>query len=124
MQAVLELYASVGWTNYTENPTMLEQALAHSLKVYAYIEEGKLLGLLRVVGDGDSIVYIQDILVHPSRQRRGIGKTLLEQALADYAKVYQKVLLTDNSEKTCAFYEGLGFSKVDSLGCVAFMKNF
>lgn len=124
LQAVLALYDSVGWTNYTKNPAMLEKALAHSLKVYACIEEGKLLGLLRVVGDGHSIIYIQDILVHPGRQRRGIGKALLEQALADFAEVYQKVLLTDDSKKTCAFYESLGFHRVDKLSCVAYMKNY
>ncbi|GEM_PF-2867596 len=32
-QAVLDLYASVGWTGYSSHPEMLEKALEHSLLV-------------------------------------------------------------------------------------------
>ena len=32
-QAVLEIYDSVGWTNYTDRPTMLQKALEHILLV-------------------------------------------------------------------------------------------
>ena len=32
-QAVLDLYASVGWTGYTRHPEMLEKALEHILLV-------------------------------------------------------------------------------------------
>ena len=31
---VLHLYQAVGWTNYTNQPQMLEQALSHSLATY------------------------------------------------------------------------------------------
>ena len=31
---VLHLYQAVGWTNYTNQPQMLEQALSHSLSTY------------------------------------------------------------------------------------------
>lgn len=34
-QAVIEIYDSVGWTNYTDRPTMLQKALEHSLLVLA-----------------------------------------------------------------------------------------
>ncbi|GIC29636.1 hypothetical protein ACPC57_05685 [Streptococcus sp. VTCC 12886] len=32
-QAVLDLYASVGWTGYSSHPEMLEKALEHILLV-------------------------------------------------------------------------------------------
>ena len=34
-QDILPLYKSVGWVNYTKNPEMLQNAYAHSLKIYA-----------------------------------------------------------------------------------------
>lgn len=119
-QAVLEIYDSVGWTNYTDRPSMLQKALEHSLLVLAVFDGDRLVGLLRAVGDGHSIVFIQDILVLPTYQRQGIGRTLLEQAIAHFPKIYQLHLLTDNTEKTRSFYEALGFTAVGSLDCVAY----
>ncbi|HFI0137091.1 TPA: GNAT family N-acetyltransferase [Streptococcus suis] len=119
-QAVLEIYDSVGWTNYTDRPTMLQKALEHSLLVLAAFDGDRLVGLLRAVGDGHSIVFIQDILVLPTYQRQGIGRTLLEQAITHFPGIYQLHLLTDNTEKTRSFYEVLGFTAVESLDCVAY----
>ncbi|HEM5502693.1 GNAT family N-acetyltransferase [Streptococcus suis] len=119
-QAVLEIYDSVGWTNYTDRPTMLQKALEHSLLVLAAFDGDRLVGLLRAVGDGHSIVFIQDILVLPPYQRQGIGRHLLEQAVTHFPGIYQLHLLTDNTEKTRSFYEELGFTAVESLDCVAY----
>ena len=119
-QAVLDLYASVGWTGYSSHPEMLEKALEHSLLVLAAVDGDRLVGLLRAVGDGYSIIFIQDILVLPAYQRQGIGRNLLEQAISHFPGIYQLHLLTDNTEKTRSFYEALGFTAVDSLGCVAY----
>ncbi|HFI0507418.1 TPA: GNAT family N-acetyltransferase [Streptococcus suis] len=119
-QAVLDLYDSVGWTNYTDRPAMLQKSLEHSLFVLAAYEVDCLVGLLRAVGDGHSIVFIQDILVLPTYQRQGIGRHLLEQTTTHFSEVYQLHLLTDNTEKTRSFYEALGFTAVDSLDCIAY----
>ncbi|MDG4511411.1 GNAT family N-acetyltransferase [Streptococcus suis] len=119
-QAVLDLYASVGWTGYSSHSEMLEKALEHSLLVLAAVDGDRLVGLLRAVGDGYSIIFIQDILVLPAYQRQGIGRNLLEQAISHFPGIYQLHLLTDNTEKTRSFYEALGFTAVDSLGCVAY----
>lgn len=99
---------------------MLEKALKHSLFVLAAFDGDRLVGLLRAVGDGHSIVFIQDILVLPTYQRQGIGRHLLEQAVTHFPGIYQLHLLTDNTEKTRSFYEAIGFTAVDSLDCVAY----
>lgn len=88
-QAVLDLYDSVGWINYTDRPTMLQKALEHSLLVLAAFDGDRLVGLLRAVGDGYSIIFIQDILVLPTYQRQGIGRNLLEQAVTHFPGIYQ-----------------------------------
>ncbi|HFR3505317.1 TPA: GNAT family N-acetyltransferase [Streptococcus suis] len=119
-QAVLDLYASVGWTNYTACPDMLQNALENTLLVLAAFDREQLVGFLRAVGDGYSIVFIQDILVLPAYQRQGIGRQLLEQAITHFPDIYQLHLLTDNTEKTRSFYEAIGFTAVDSLDCVAY----
>ena len=49
---------------------------ANSLLTLAAHEEAALAGLIRVVEDGHTIVFVQDILVRPQFQRRGIGPAL------------------------------------------------
>ncbi|MEZ7596001.1 GNAT family N-acetyltransferase, partial [Streptococcus gordonii] len=41
--AVLDLYASVGWSNYTNRPQQLEQAFHQSLFVMVAYDEDKLV---------------------------------------------------------------------------------
>lgn len=64
-QEILALYQSAGWSNYTSDPDMLEEAYRHSLKIYAAYVEEKLIGVIPVTGDGYSVIAIQDILVFP-----------------------------------------------------------
>jgi len=121
-EEVLPLYQSVGWSNYWNDPAMLRKAYLHSLKIYAAYAEETLAGIVRVVGDGHSIVFVQDLLVRPEYQRKGIGTALLQKILEDYKEVYQLHLLTDNTEKTAAFYKSMGFLDNADIGCKAFSK--
>ena len=119
---ILGLYASVGWTAYTDDPAALRNGLANSLLTLAAYEEAALAGLIRVVGDGHTIVFVQDILVHPQFQRRGIGSALLQAVLNRYAGVRQIELLTDDTPETAAIYRSMGFRELTELGCRGFMK--
>lgn len=120
---ILPLYASVGWQFYCKHPEVLEKAFANSLCVLAAYEGDELVGLIRAVGDGLTILFIQDLLVKPAFQRRGIGTALMNALLARYDRVYQVELATDNTEKTIAFYKSFGFRNLNDLGCCGFMKN-
>ena len=119
---ILGLYASVGWTAYTDDPAALRNGFANSLLTLAAYEEAALAGLIRVVGDGHTIVFVQDILVRPQFQRRGIGSVLLQAVLNRYAGVRQIELLTDDTPETVAFYRSMGFRELTELGCRGFMK--
>ncbi|HFH9837089.1 TPA: GNAT family N-acetyltransferase [Streptococcus suis] len=119
-QAVLELYSSVGWIGYTDRPDMLRKSLVNSLLIISAFDRDELVGLIRVVGDGASILFIQDILVHPDYQRQGIGRKLTEMALAEFPDFYQIHLLTGREEKTMNFYRSLGFTAVEEIDCVAY----
>ena len=88
----------------------------------AAYENDELLGIIRVVGDGFTIVFVQDILVYPEKQRRGVGSTLLKAVLARYADVRQIELATDNAKTTNAFYRSLGFCELSELCCCGFIK--
>ena len=114
---VLHLYQAVGWTNYTNQPQMLEQALSHSLATYLARDGEEIVGLVRLVGDGFSSVFVQDLIVLPSYQRQGIGSNLMKEALADYKDAYQIQLVTEQTEKTLGFYRSLGFETLSTYDC-------
>lgn len=48
-EEILNLYKSVGWINYTDNPKMLEDAYANSLRILGAYENEKLLVLLELL---------------------------------------------------------------------------
>ena len=121
-QEILHLYASVGWTAYTDHPEQLRKGFENSMLTLAAYEGNQLLGIIRAVGDGHTIVFVQDILVFPEHQRKGIGSALLQAVLDRYSHVRQIELATDNTPKTIAFYKSMGFRELSEIGCCGFMR--
>ena len=119
---ILPLYASVGWTAYTDRPDVLQKGFENSLLCLAAYEDDRMIGLVRAVGDGQTVVLIQDILVHPAYQRQGVGSRLMDAMLKRVPHVRQIQLLTDDTPRTVSFYESLGFKSVDAMGCKSFMR--
>jgi ribosomal protein S18 acetylase RimI-like enzyme len=110
---LLNLYIDAGWTAYTAEPEKLMDGVRNSLYVVSAWDEDKLVGILRAVGDGNTILYIQDIIVQQEYKRHKIGSRLVHQALEKYKDVRQKVLITEDHEETRKFYESLGFESCD-----------
>ena len=120
---ILRLYRSVGWTAYTDQPEVLRKGFESSMLTLAAYEGNQLLGIIRAVGDGHTIVFVQDILVFPEHQRKGIGTALLKAILDRYNYVRQIELATDNTPKTISFYKSMGFREMSEIGCCGFMKG-
>ena len=56
--SALSLYSAVGWTDYTDNPNQLEEALRNSSFVSIFIRRERIAGLVRCVSDGQTSCYI------------------------------------------------------------------
>ena len=116
------LYDDAGWYAYTNDLPSLQQACAHLLDVFCAWEDEQLIGLVRVVGDGVTIIYIQDILVLSAYQNNGVATSLMQHILQKYEHVRQKVLLTEEAPDVRHFYEKMGFTSCDQGSLVAFAK--
>lgn len=116
------LYNDVEWYAYTQDLQVLQQAIENSLDVISAWNGEELVGLIRIVGDGLTIIYIQDILVLNAYQNQGIATQLMKQVLEKYKKVRQKVLLTEEAPDVRHFYEKNGFQSCDKGSLVAFAK--
>lgn len=117
-----KLYNDVEWYAYTQDLNGLKKAIEQSLEVISVWDDKELVGIIRVVGDGLTIIYIQDILVLNSYQNQGIATQLMEQVLKKYKNVRQKVLMTEDAPDVRHFYEKNGFQSCDKGSLVAFAK--
>lgn len=119
IEALTQLYQSVGWTAYTDHPEIMQKLLPGALSYISAWDGEKLVGLIRTIGDGCYILYIQDILIHPDYQRKGIGTTLINRLLEQATGMRQIILSTDNTEKTISFYRSVGFLPIGETGAVS-----
>jgi len=109
------LEESVGFGSH-RNIERNRVALAGSLFIATARCDGRLVGLVRLVGDGAYILHHAGISVHPDFQRKAVGRTLMEMAVA-FAKETKVGFGDTLGEFTLfaatgadAFYEKLGFS--------------
>ena len=125
---ILELYNSVSWSNYTDEPEELMKAVLNSSFVVTACIENKIIGLARSISDDYSIHYLQDVLVRPEYHKKGIGRKLLNKCLERFKHVKTHVILTDDEEKQKKFYESMGYKntkplKKIPLNCYVKMNN-
>lgn len=112
---IMELYESVGWSAYTKSPELLEVALKNSTLILLAMIDDDVIGLSRSISDNVSIHYLQDILVSPVHQKKGVGRKLLSKALDHFHQVRTHMILTDDEEAQLKFYESFGYKNTKLL---------
>ena len=74
------LRASAGWSERTVEA--METSLANGLYGVCLASDGETIGCGRVIGDGGMYFYIQDVIVLPEFQGRGLGARLMDAVMA------------------------------------------
>jgi GNAT superfamily N-acetyltransferase len=76
VRELLEIRKAVGWRTGKTGPW--KKALRNSLFSVCALSAEKVIGTARVVGDGSMCFYIQDVLVMPEHQKRGVGLKMMK----------------------------------------------
>ncbi|RKD28604.1 GNAT family N-acetyltransferase [Lacrimispora algidixylanolytica] len=76
----VRLRVSAGWGELLEQQA--QDALKNSLCTIAVMDQGQVIGMGRLVGDGVLICYVQDLVILPKYQGKGIGKSIMERLIA------------------------------------------
>ncbi len=76
----IKLRVSAGWGELLEQQA--QDALKNSLFTNAVMDQGQVIGMGRLVGDGVYICYVQDLVILPKYQGKGIGKLIMERLIA------------------------------------------
>jgi len=111
---IVRLYELGGWWRDYYDRAHVGPMLRGSYAVAVAVDpaSGGTVGMGRVISDGASDAYIQDVIVEPAYRRRGIGRrivsALLECCRAD-GILWVGVVSEPGSER---FWEGVGFSSL------------
>jgi ribosomal protein S18 acetylase RimI-like enzyme len=90
------LREKVGWGKV--NADLANTSLNNSLFHVVIRQEGLLVGMGRVIGDGGLFFYIQDVVVDPDFQRQGIGALIMDNIEMYLAGAAKKVRRSDCSQ--------------------------
>lgn len=106
---IANLRESVGW-NRMEN-CYKNELMTSYFHISVYDDE-KLIGYIDTVSNGVTDAYIQDLMVHPNYQGKGIGTELMNRTIAylKERKIYMISVVFE--EKLLPFYNRFGFFKM------------
>ncbi len=118
------LRESVAWLNFSREQT--EKALNNSLYTVIAEDDGKVVGMGRMTGDG--LYYlIVDIVVQPDHQKKGIGSTIIDMMI-DYVDRETPIggrssvqLTAEKGKET--FYKKRGFKLIPHEHCGSGMRK-
>lgn len=109
VEEYLSLRASVGW----RLPPAVDaaRALENSLFGVCAVDADDTVAMARVVGDGSLFFYIQDLVVEPNYQGRGVGRSILEDTERRVVEVCSPnaSLFLVASRGVSAFYRSSGY---------------
>lgn len=112
-ETFLKIYSSVGW----EPPCagQVETALKNSVATFTAFDDGKSVGMVRLIGDGGMSFYIKDFAVLPACQAKGVGSLLMdavERYIREHVAAGWAVSLELISTKEAVpFYRKKGFEE-------------
>jgi len=104
-----ELREEVGWGSVS--PAVAAAGLARTLCGVMARQGDRLVGMARLVGDGAIYLYVQDMIVHPEFQGRGVGRRLIQELHAWVAAhcTEEATVALMAAPGAQAFYERLGY---------------
>ncbi len=123
IQQILGLYQAADWWEDAADPDPrdVSRLVAGSHCFLAAFSEGRLVAMGRVLSDGVSDAYIQDVTVEKTMRRRGIGSRLIQRIVerlnADGIR-WIGLIATGNTDE---FYRPLGFRPVP--GALAMLQR-
>ena len=108
---IATLYRRAPLLRKTDNPDALRRSFEQSSLVLSLWEADRLVGLARVLTDGEQLSYLCDLAVEPDLQGGGVGKRLIDEVLE---RCRGTELVLRDSNISAGFYERLGFEPVEN----------
>jgi ribosomal protein S18 acetylase RimI-like enzyme len=108
---IVDLYREGSWWKEGWDPALLPDLIAGSFIFLVAVDpaSGKAIGMGRVISDGISDGYIQDLVVHSGWRRKGIGHAILRRLVAECREARLSWIGCIAEPGTEGFYYPCGF---------------
>ncbi|KKP38272.1 MAG: hypothetical protein UR28_C0019G0027 [Candidatus Peregrinibacteria bacterium GW2011_GWF2_33_10] len=83
-----KLRGLVGWAIIDKK--LVKKGLQNSLYIVSAICDNEVIGFCRLTGDGAMKIHIEEILIHPNHQNKGIGSKLMKKTMKFINKNFKK----------------------------------
>lgn len=112
---IIQLYKDAGWweDGYEKDISFISKIVSDSfLFAGAFDDTDRMIGMGRVLSDGCSDAYIQDVTVLKSYRKQGIGGKIIKFLVIELQKSDIDWIGLVGEPGTKSFYEKLGFREL------------
>lgn len=113
LQRIAGFYVSAKWITPEDDTSFLLPALQGSFLVAGAFDGDKIIGCARVISDGCSDAYIQDVVVDPEYRRQGVGESLISLLLEQLHERNIDWIGLVGEPGTEKFYQSINWRKKD-----------
>jgi ribosomal protein S18 acetylase RimI-like enzyme len=108
---IVDLYRTGGWWREEWDPSGIPDLISRSYAFAVAVEDrtGHAVGMGRVISDGISDAYLQDVVVDTAYRHRGIGCRIVESLIAYCLECGVRWIGCIAAPNTDGFYHELGF---------------
>lgn len=114
-EEIVALYRTAGWWEDTGHPdTIIPLIFSGSFAVVVASDtKNRAVGMGRVLSDGVSDAYIQDVVVDPRCRGQGIGRRIIRELVSACRRAGISWIALVAEPGTHTFYEPLGFTVME-----------
>ncbi|WP_250229480.1 GNAT family N-acetyltransferase [Anaeropeptidivorans aminofermentans] len=122
-ESIKEIYRKESWNTYLKDDEKLIRVFNTSLYMLGAFDDSKLIGFIRCVGDGEHILLVQDLIVDPKYQKKGIGTFLFKTVMEKYAEARMFMVITDKNDIVDnKFYRSFNFKKLEERDMAGYIR--
>ncbi len=115
----VELRIESTWEIYNEE--IFQESIKNTLYAITVYDQSTIIGMGRIIGDGQICFYLQDIIIKKAYRGKGIGKKIVCNLLS-YIKIHAQhnaMIALMSSYGNESFYEQFGFIRRpnEHMGC-------
>ena len=111
LDRMLALLRDTYWAR-ERTEAQMRLAMDNSVCFGAYLDDGRQIGLVRVMTDFVTAFYLCDVVVDPQFRGQGVGKAMMEAAVSDPRYAHLRGLLVTSDAH--GLYEKYGFTAANS----------
>ena len=123
IELIKDIYRKESWNSYLKDDEKLVRAFDNSLYIIGAFDDCKLIGFIRCVGDGEHILIVQDLIVDPEYQKKGIGTHLFSTIMKKYSEARMFMVITDIEDIVDnKFYKSFNLKKLEEMNMVGYIR--